>query len=59
VKRSFEVDSGKSSQIIEKASELLEDTYDLSFVRELVASGFIDKLFQEVTNVNREPVPYK
>lgn len=36
-----------------------EDTYDNSFVRELDASGFIDKLFQGVTNVIREPVPYK
>jgi ABC-type nitrate/sulfonate/bicarbonate transport system substrate-binding protein len=36
-----------------------DDTYDNSFVKELDASGFIDKLFQGVTNVIREPVPYK
>ena len=36
-----------------------EDTYDNSFVKELDASGFIDKLFQGVTNVIREPVVYK
>jgi len=36
-----------------------EDTYDNSLLRELDASGFIDKLFQGVTNVIREPVPYK
>ena len=36
-----------------------EDTYDNSFVKELDASGFIDKLFQGLTNVIREPVPYK
>jgi hypothetical protein len=58
VKRSFEVDSGQSSQIIEKASGVIGGYYDLSFVRELDASGFIDKLFQGVTNVIRKPVPY-
>jgi ABC-type nitrate/sulfonate/bicarbonate transport system substrate-binding protein len=36
-----------------------DDTYDNSFVRELDASGFIDKLFQGVTNVIREPVAHK
>ena len=36
-----------------------EDTYDNSFVKELDATGFIDKLFQGVTNVIREPVAYK
>ena len=36
-----------------------EDTHDNSFVRELDAAGFIDKLFQGVTNVIREPVAYK
>ncbi len=36
-----------------------DDTYDNGFVRELDASGFIDKLFQGVTNVIREPAPYK
>jgi hypothetical protein len=36
-----------------------EDTYDNSFVKEWDASGFIDKLFQGVTNVIREPVVYK
>jgi hypothetical protein len=36
-----------------------EDTYDNSFVKELDSSGFIDKLFQGVTNVIREPVVYK
>jgi NitT/TauT family transport system substrate-binding protein len=35
-----------------------DDTYDNSFVKELDASGFIDKLFQGVTNVIREPVPH-
>jgi NitT/TauT family transport system substrate-binding protein len=34
------------------------DTYDNSFVKELDSSGFIDKLFQGVTNVIREPVPH-
>jgi hypothetical protein len=36
-----------------------EETYDNSFVRELDSSGFIDKLFQGVPNVIREPVAYK
>ena len=36
-----------------------DDTYDNSFVKELDACGFIDKLFQGVTNVIREPVAYK
>ena len=36
-----------------------EDVYDNTFVKELDASGFIDKLFQGVTNVIREPVAYK
>jgi NitT/TauT family transport system substrate-binding protein len=36
-----------------------EETHDNSFVRELDSSGFIDKLFQGVTNVIREPVAYK
>ena len=36
-----------------------EETYDNSFVRELDSSGFIDKLFQGVPNVIREPVGYK
>jgi hypothetical protein len=36
-----------------------EDTYDNSFVKELDSAGFIDKLFQGVNNVIREPVAYK
>ena len=36
-----------------------EDTYDNSFLKELDAAGFIDKLFQGVTNVIRETPPYK
>jgi len=36
-----------------------DDTYDNSFVRELDKAGFIDKLFQGVNNVIREPVAYK
>ena len=36
-----------------------EKTYDNSFVRELDATGFIDKLVQGVTNVIRKPVAYK
>ena len=36
-----------------------DDTYDNGFVKELDASGFIDKLFQGVANVIREPTPYR
>jgi NitT/TauT family transport system substrate-binding protein len=36
-----------------------EDVYDNTFVKELDATGFIDKLFHGVTNVIREPVAYK
>jgi NitT/TauT family transport system substrate-binding protein len=35
-----------------------DDTYDNRFVKELDDSGFIDKLFQGITNVIREPVPH-
>jgi NitT/TauT family transport system substrate-binding protein len=58
----------KDAEIIYEFSELQlkkpitvkwDDTYDNSFVRELDASGFIDKLFQGVTNVIREPVPHR
>ncbi len=35
-----------------------EETYDNSFVRELDESGFINKLFEGVTNVVREPAPH-
>jgi len=36
-----------------------DDTYDNGFVKELDAAGFIDKLFQGVANVIRDPVSYK